>query len=107
MADWQRALPLAELPPGSRRVVEVEGVEVALFNVDGVLLAAEDICTHDGAPLAEGEVEGEVITCPRHGARFSLHTGEVLAPPACEPLPLYEVRVVEGWIEVREGDEAT
>jgi len=84
--------------------VEVAGVAVALFNVGGELLAVEDVCTHDGAPLADGDVEGEVITCPRHGARFSLRSGEVLAPPAYEPLPCYEVRVVDGWIEVRERE---
>ncbi|RMF82599.1 MAG: non-heme iron oxygenase ferredoxin subunit [Nitrospirae bacterium] len=108
MGDWHRVLRLAELPPGSRRVVEVEGVDVALFNVGGELLAVEDVCTHDGGPLAEGEVEGEVIVCPRHGARFSLRTGEVLAPPAYEPVARYAVRLAEGeggpWIEVAEAD---
>jgi len=101
---WSRTVRSEELPPGARRVVEVAGVEVALFNVDGELLAVEDICTHDGAPLADGEVEGEQITCPRHGARFSLRSGEVLAPPAYEPLPCYEVRVAGEWIEVREKE---
>ncbi len=101
--NWFRTVRSDALPPGRRQVVAVAGVEVALFNVGGNLLAIEDVCTHDGAPLADGEVEGEVITCARHGARFSLRTGEVLAPPAYEPLPCYEVRVVDGWIEVREA----
>jgi len=101
---WLRTVRGEELPPGTRRVVDVAGTEVALFNCAGEFLAIEDLCTHDGAPLADGEVDGEVITCPRHGARFSLRSGEVLAPPAYEPLPCYEVRVVEGWIEVREAD---
>lgn len=102
--NWSRTVRSNELPPGTRRVVDVAGVEVALFNVDGDLLAIEDVCTHDGASLADGAVEGEVITCPRHGARFSLRTGAVLAPPAYEPLPCYAVQVVDGWIEVREAD---
>ena len=85
-------------------MLEVEGVEVALFNVGGELFAIEDVCTHDGGPLGEGEIEGEEIICPRHGARFSLRTGEVLAPPAYEALPVYEVRLAEGWIEVREAE---
>ncbi len=100
---WVRTVRGEELPPGSRRVVDVAGVEVALFNVGGELLAVEDVCTHDGAPLADGEVEGEVITCARHGARFSLRTGEVLAPPAYEAVPVYEVRLTDGWIEVHEA----
>jgi len=103
MDGWLRTFRGEELPPGARRVVDVAGVEVALFNIDGELLAIEDVCTHDGAPLADGEVEGEEIICPRHGARFSLRTGEVLAPPAYEAIPVYEVRLTDGWIEVREA----
>jgi len=101
VSGWQRTVRVADLKPGARQVVEVDGVEVALFNVGGELFAVEDVCTHDGAPLGDGTVTGEEITCPRHGARFSLRTGAVLAPPAYAPLPCYAVRVAEGWIEVR------
>ena len=55
--------------------------------------AIEDICTHDGAPLTGGEIEGDQIICPRHGARFCLRTGEALTLPAVMPLPTYPLRI--------------
>ena len=63
----------------------------------GTLYAIEDICTHDGGPLVEGELDGYEIECPRHGARFDIRTGRALRMPAFEPIETYEVRI--------EGDE--
>ena len=84
-------------------VVEVDGVEVAVFNIDGEYLAIEDVCTHDGGELACGDLVGDVIVCPRHGAKFSLRTGEVLAPPAYEPVATMAVRVEGGVVQVRDS----
>ncbi len=102
MSDWISVAPENELPPGTRRVVEVDGVAVAVFNLDGRFYAIEDICTHDGGELASGSWEGEAIVCPRHGARFSVKTGEVLAPPAYEAVAVMAVRVADGWVQVRD-----
>jgi 3-phenylpropionate/trans-cinnamate dioxygenase ferredoxin component len=63
--------------------------------------AIEDICTHDGAPLTGGEIEGNEIICPRHGARFCLRTGEALTPPAYEPVSVYETKIENGHLWVR------
>jgi 3-phenylpropionate/trans-cinnamate dioxygenase ferredoxin subunit len=63
--------------------------------------AIEDICTHDGAPLTGGEIEGAEIICPRHGARFCLRTGEALTPPAYEPVRVYETKIEAGHLWVR------
>lgn len=90
------------MAPGSHVVVDVDGVEVAVFNVGGELLAIEDICTHDGGELACGALEGEAIVCPRHGAKFSLRTGEVLAPPAYESVATMAVRVQGNMVQVRD-----
>ena len=60
----------------------------------------DDVCTHDGGPLAEGALEGDVIECPRHGARFDIRTGAALTLPAIEPVPTYAVRVVGDEIQV-------
>ena len=102
MSDWIDAAPVDEIRPGGHVVVDVDGVEVAVFNVDGEFLAIEDVCTHDGGELACGVLEGDVIVCPRHAAKFSLRTGEVLAPPAYEPVATMSTRVADGVVQVKD-----
>ncbi len=98
---WITVAPISDIPPGDYASAEVDGVFVAVFNVDGHFYAIEDVCTHDGGGLAGGEIDGEQVICPRHGARFCLRTGEALTPPAYEPVRCYETRVVDGRVEVR------
>ena len=93
MSQFFKVARSSEIPPGSKKLVDVDGYPVALFNVNGTFYAIEDVCTHDGGPLAEGELEGEEIECPRHGARFSVRTGEALCMPAVEPIECYQVKV--------------
>ncbi len=100
MAIWLDVASEAELPPGSRRVVDADGFAVVVFNLDGKYYAIKDECTHDGGDLAGGVLEGEEIVCPRHGARFSVRTGEVLGPPAYEDVRAYDVRVLDGQVQV-------
>lgn len=102
MSQWVDVVRAAELEPGDHRIVDIDDVEVAVFNVDGQFFAIEDTCTHDGGELACGELRGEVIECPRHGAKFSVRTGEVLAPPAYEPVAVYPVRVEDGVIQIKD-----
>ncbi len=97
---WIKVAPAASIAPGDYASVEIDGRFVAVFNVDGEFLAVDDVCTHDGEGLAGGEVEGDVVTCPRHGARFSLRTGAVLSPPAYEPVRTWPTRVTDGMVEV-------
>jgi nitrite reductase/ring-hydroxylating ferredoxin subunit len=89
-----------ELPPGQRIVVEWGQHWVALFNVDGRLYAIEDICPHDDGPLAEGELTGCVIACPRHGAQFDITNGNVLRAPALANVPAYHVRVQGDEVQI-------
>ena len=91
---------VGEIPEGTCKIVRLDDQSVAVFNVGGAYHAIDDICTHDGGPLAEGPLEGTVIECPRHGARFDVRTGEVLAPPATVPVPTYAVRVVGDEIQI-------
>jgi 3-phenylpropionate/trans-cinnamate dioxygenase ferredoxin subunit len=66
---------------------------IALFNLNGTYYAIQDVCSHDDGPVAEGDLEGNEIICPRHGARFDVRTGEVLSLPAAVDIPAYPVRV--------------
>ena len=88
-----RVASRSEIPPGATKRVVVDGVEVLLCNVDGEIYAVEDVCTHDGGPLDQGELQGCRIMCPRHGALFDVTTGEALTLPAVIPLPTYPVTV--------------
>jgi 3-phenylpropionate/trans-cinnamate dioxygenase ferredoxin subunit len=88
--------PLAKksaIAPGSMVRVMVDGNAILLCNVGGELYAVADVCTHDGGALDAGELEGERVMCPRHGAYFDVTTGKALTLPAIFPLPTYPVRV--------------
>lgn len=102
MSDWIDVAAVDEIEAGGVMVVDVDGAEVAVFNIDGGFYALADVCTHDGGTLADGAVEGHEIECPRHGARFDIRTGRVTAPPAYEDVTTYPVRVVNGRVQVRD-----
>jgi 3-phenylpropionate/trans-cinnamate dioxygenase ferredoxin subunit len=101
MSDWFDVARADEIPPGCALAAEVEGVFLAVVNVDGEFFVVEDLCTHDGGDLATGDVEGDEIVCPRHGARFCVRTGEVKAPPAYEAIRAFPARVEGGVVQVR------
>lgn len=103
MSDWTDVTLLADFPPGSVRRVELDGTNVAVFNVDGSCYAIEDLCTHDGGTLTGGAFTGDVIECPRHGARFCVRNGRVLSPPAYEDVPVFPVRIEAGRVQVRDA----
>ena len=83
----------SELTPGTTRRVDVDGAEILLCDVDGSVYAIEDVCTHDGGPLDQGELEGPCVVCPRHGATFDVRTGAALTLPAVLPVATYAVSV--------------
>jgi phosphohistidine phosphatase SixA len=83
---WTHVSAASAIAPGDYAQVEVDGIIVAVFNIDGNFYAIEDVCTHDGGGLAGGAVEDCQVICPRHGARFCLRTGAALSPPAYEPV---------------------
>lgn len=89
-----------ELVNGERMIFEIGDLPVALFNLGGQYYAIADLCSHDDGPVAEGELEGLEIVCPRHGARFNLETGEALTLPAVVDIPTYPVRVVGNEIQI-------
>jgi 3-phenylpropionate/trans-cinnamate dioxygenase ferredoxin subunit len=93
MAPFVKVATRSELPPGGKKLVEIDGRAIALFNLDGAFHAIDDVCTHDGGPLAEGELNGCEIQCPRHGARFDIRTGQPLSMPAIEPVAVHATEV--------------
>lgn len=93
MADFVTVAKADDIPPGQVRVCEVGDRRIALCNVGGTLYAIDDVCTHDGGPLDQGELSGGQIECPRHGARFDVRTGRALTLPAVRPVGIYPVQV--------------
>jgi nitrite reductase/ring-hydroxylating ferredoxin subunit len=89
-----------EIAPGTLLRVEVAGRLICLANVDGVIFAVDDDCTHISGPLDQGELEGCVLTCPLHLARFDVRDGRVLRGPARDDLPTFAVRTEDGEVYV-------
>jgi naphthalene 1,2-dioxygenase system ferredoxin subunit len=100
-AGWVRAAARSDLAEGEVIGVEVAGRSIALYDADGNLFATDNICTHAYACLSDGWLDGEVIECPLHAARFDIRSGKVLDPPATEDLKTYPVRILDGEIQVR------
>ncbi len=91
-----------ELPPGEKRLFEVEDLEIGVFNCNGTVLAIEDRCSHDDGELVYGEWDqGDcTVECPRHGSRFDLRTGKPVNLPAYVPVDTFPVVVEDGVIRV-------
>jgi 3-phenylpropionate/trans-cinnamate dioxygenase ferredoxin subunit len=89
-----------ELNDGERIFIEVDGKPIVIINISNEYFAIEDVCSHDDGPVGEGQVEGYEIICPRHGARFDVRTGRVIALPAFVDIPAYPVRVEGDQIEI-------
>ena len=93
MSEYVKVTTLGEIPEGHAKIFEVDDSRVALCKVNSQVYALADVCTHDGGPLGEGDLDGYEIICPRHGARFDVRTGAVLAFPAIMPVDTYPIRI--------------
>ena len=100
MPEFKKVAKTEDLPAGQASMVEVDGKEIAVFNVGGSFHAIDNTCTHVGGPLCEGEIAGNEVTCPWHGAMFDVTSGQVLGPPAASSVSRYNVRVDGSDIEV-------
>jgi 3-phenylpropionate/trans-cinnamate dioxygenase ferredoxin component len=103
MSDWISVARVDDFKAGSHKIVDVDGSQLVVFNLEGKYYAIEDVCTHDGGQLTGGEIEGDQIICPRHGARFCIRTGAALTAPAYEPTATFPVRVENGEVQVRDN----
>ena len=97
MSEYVCVARTGELTPGAMKRVDVAGRAVALINLGGEFYAIDDTCSHEEASLSQGTLTGEVVVCPKHGARFNVKSGRVLSLPAVRSVAVYPVRV--------EGDE--
>ena len=89
-----------EIPEGGVKIVQTGSLFLGVYRIDGAFYAIEDRCSHDDGPLCEGEREGYEVICPRHGARFDIRTGAVLALPATEDVEAFPVSVRDGGVYV-------
>jgi 3-phenylpropionate/trans-cinnamate dioxygenase ferredoxin subunit len=89
-----------DLKEGERLFIEIDQKPIVIINIDGQYYAIGDVCSHDDGPVGEGNLEGYEIICPRHGARFDIRSGKVLALPAFVDIPAYPVRLMGDQIEI-------
>ena len=101
MSDFVPVAKVSQFADPDKQLVEVGDRLLALFHVSGKFYAIDDVCTHDGGPLAEGELEGFEIRCPRHGARFDIRDGRALSMPATRPTVAHQVQVVGDDIYIK------
>lgn len=105
--DWVDVGIESGFKPGDARIIDINDMMLAIFNIDGEFFAIENVCTHDGSPLVMEEldpvfqIQGSEITCPHHGAVFCIKTGAALSPPAYEATPTFTTRVEAGMVQVK------
>jgi 3-phenylpropionate/trans-cinnamate dioxygenase ferredoxin subunit len=104
MAEFVKVCDVDDIPEGERRWFEFEEETLVIFNVAGKFYAIADVCTHDGGPLEDGDLEGYEVECPRHGARFDVRSGDAVRFPAVSPVPCYRTRVEDGELFVEDPD---
>jgi 3-phenylpropionate/trans-cinnamate dioxygenase ferredoxin subunit len=101
MAEFTKVAKTAELQDQGKLLLEVQDRLVVLLYVDGQYYCIDDVCTHDGGPLGEGQLCGFELACPRHGAKFDIRTGDACTMPATEKTAVHEVKLVDDEIFIR------
>ncbi len=104
MSEFEKVATVDEIAPGGRKSVVVDDLPALLLRIGEDFYCIEDVCTHDGQPLTDGPVAGTEITCPRHGARFDVTTGQALCMPATEPVAVFDVEIRDGAVYVKPKD---
>jgi nitrite reductase/ring-hydroxylating ferredoxin subunit len=99
---------IKDVPPGKMKHVEVQEKEILLANSDGKVYALCDRCSHMNAPLSLGTLNGKVVTCAMHGARFDVTTGKKVGEPAAldpsmfpEPIPQSLQKIFEHSAQIQ------
>ena len=92
MGDFMKAALVSDIAPGKSQIIEVSETKVALFNQDGNFYAINNSCIHKQGPLGEGELEGDIVTCPLHGWKYDITSGQCTTNPNAK-VTCYEVKV--------------
>lgn len=100
MGQYVKIAKTSDIEEESAICVEIGDASIAVFNLEGSFYAIADECTHEDAPLSEGEIEGDEIECPWHAARFNIKTGKALCEPACGDVKTYPIRISGDDVEV-------
>ena len=102
MSDFIAVAKVSDLPSGAKLCLEVEDRFIVLVNLEGQIFCLDDVCTHDGGPLGEGELDDGCLVCPRHGARFDVRTGAAVTMPATEATATYRTKVEDDaiWVQL-------
>src|SRR5262249_58357074 len=107
MAKTVKVAQTGDLAPGTSKVVQADGLSIALFNVEGTFCAIDNTCTHRGGPLGEGALSGDTVECPWHGAHFNVKTGAVTGPPARTGVRRFLIKVEESRLLVEHDLDLT
>jgi 3-phenylpropionate/trans-cinnamate dioxygenase ferredoxin subunit len=106
VSDFVKVADLSEIPDPGKKVFELDDRLVVVVHAGGQVYCLEDLCTHDGGPLGEGQLDGHTIACPRHGAKFDIRDGSPLTMPATEATLVHEAKIENGVIYVKISTEA-
>jgi 3-phenylpropionate/trans-cinnamate dioxygenase ferredoxin component len=105
MPDFVPVARVSDLSDPGRLLVEVDDRLIVLLKVGGEFFAIDDVCTHDGGPLSDGEMQDHAIACPRHGAKFDIRNGKALTMPATKPTVAHQVKVEGEQVFVLVNDQ--
>lgn len=104
MSEFVKLARVSDIPDPGQQMLEVDDRLVVLMHVGGEFFCLDDVCTHDGGPLSDGELDDHTIACPRHGAKFDIRHGKALTMPATEDTLAHQVQVRDGWVWVKLAD---
>jgi 3-phenylpropionate/trans-cinnamate dioxygenase ferredoxin subunit len=94
MSEFIKIAKITDVPDPGKKLIEVEDRFVVLIHAGGSFYCIDDVCTHDGGTLGDGQLDDDgTLACPRHGAKFDIRTGKALTMPATQPTAVYETRV--------------
>jgi 3-phenylpropionate/trans-cinnamate dioxygenase ferredoxin subunit len=97
---FYKIAPVNEIPQNERLFIEISGLPIVIYSLNGEYYATGDVCSHDNGSLGEGQIEGYEVICPRHGARFDIRTGKVTHLPAARDIPSYPIKITDGYLSV-------
>ncbi|HEY4491971.1 MAG TPA: Rieske (2Fe-2S) protein [Acidobacteriota bacterium] len=99
MPEYKKIAETSDIPSGQGKIFEIDGNQIAVWNVAGRFYAFQNVCPHRGGPVGEGELEGNIITCPWHGWQFDVTSCVSLINPAAR-LVRYDIEVEGNSIKV-------